>query len=77
MSKKITQSEKLQLLGLLALGIKHQKLVTEVEHAMNKITGDELGGHLNEAIYNEDFDIDTILENMEIGVEDATIKLHD
>lgn len=72
MSKSITTQEKLQLLGLLTLGIQHQKIVNQVEEAMAKISGEEIGGHLSDAVYEGDTDIDKILVNIGIEVTDAS-----
>jgi len=73
MKKTITQNEKLQLVGLLTLGIQHQEIVGRVEDAMAKLTGTEVGGHLGDALYQGGrFDIDELLENEGVGVEDAT-----
>lgn len=73
MSKTITENEKLQLIGLLTLGIQHQKIVTQIEKAMAKLTDTEVGGHLSETLYEGDnFDIDELLEREGVEVENAT-----
>lgn len=71
MRKFITESEKLQLLGLLTLGIQHQQIVNQVEDAMAKITDTEAGSLLGDALYEGSTDIDTVLQNMGIEVRDA------
>lgn len=72
MRKTITSAEKLQLLGLLTLGIQHQTIVNQVENAMAKLTQTEIGEHLSDAIYEQNTDIDAILETIGIEVTDAT-----
>lgn len=72
MRKYITESEKLQLLGLLTLGIQHKQIVDQVEVAMARITDTEPGSLLGDALYEGSTDIDTILKNMGVEVRDAT-----
>lgn len=68
MKTTITNSEKLQLLGLLTLGIRHRQVVDQVEKAMAEITETEVGGHLGDALYESDTDIDEILKRMGIAI---------
>lgn len=68
MKTSITEKEKLQLLGLLTLGIKHHQIVDHVEQAMADLTETEVGGLLGDALYESNLDIDTVLANMDIKV---------
>lgn len=72
MKNRITNNEKLQLLGLLTLAIQHQQLVILSEKAMCQILEVEnpngYAGCLSDAIYDGNLDIDSILKNMEIKV---------
>lgn len=71
MKKIITQSEKIQLLGLLTLARQHWKIVNQCNSAMCGIIGSDDfndAGLLSDAVY-DDTDIDSILRNMEIEVK--------
>lgn len=73
MSKSITENQKLQLVGLLTLGIQHQKIVTQVEESIAELTDTEVGGHLSDALYGSDkFDVDKLLELEGVEIKDAT-----
>lgn len=69
MKKTITQSERLQLLGLLTLARSHRVTVDKCEDEMNKIVEVENYSHLTDAIYDEN-DFDQVLKKMEIEVTD-------
>lgn len=68
MVKTITESQRLQLLGLVVLGIEHYKIVNSVEDLATKIVEDKVGGHLSDMIYEADLDIDKRLGYMGITV---------
>ena len=73
MKTVITNTEKLQLLGLLTLAQQHQKVVGLAEEAMCALLEhDEMSNYadqLSDAIYEQDTNIDKILENMGVKVE--------
>lgn len=73
MSKTITESEKLQLIGLITLGRHHQQKVTDVEQAISKLTDTEIGGHFSDSLYDTgNYDIDELLKREGVEVENAT-----
>lgn len=69
MSKVITQSQKMQLLGLLTLARSHQAIVTQVEKEIRVVSGDD-SDLLLDAIYNPDEDFEEVLKAAEIEVHD-------
>jgi hypothetical protein len=69
MKTTITEQERLQLLGLLTLGIKHQRIVNQVDDAIAEIVQEETGNLLSDAVYDGNDDIDHVLKNMGITVE--------
>lgn len=69
MKTTITQSERLQLLGLLTLGAKQSQILAQLEASVNEvIADDEKYSLLTDALYEGNTDIDDILKNMEITV---------
>lgn len=68
---KITEEQKLQLLGLLTLGRQHYKIIDQVRSAMTKIIGEE-DTVLHDTIWDYDVDFEKALHDSQIEVEDAT-----
>jgi hypothetical protein len=75
----ITQSERLQLIGLLAVGDNLSKQLAQVERTMQDITGETgaIGsGHCSDALYGVDStndkagDVDHLLYRLSIKVTD-------
>jgi hypothetical protein len=71
MSKVITQAEKLQLLGLVTLGRKHDKIVNQVREGITEIIGTD-DSQVHDAIWEHDADFEKALSNAGIEVENAT-----
>ena len=68
--KTITQDEKLQLMGIMALAKSHQKVVDECYDGITRIVGEE-STHIHDSIY-EDIsmvEFDKLLERADIEVE--------
>ena len=70
MKKVITQSEKMQLLGLLTLAREHRKIVVLAERASADILEheDEYLDHYSDAIWDDSISLDNVLKNMKIKV---------
>lgn len=73
MKNRITEQERLQLLGLMTLAIQHQKIVNECETALATLLENDPSegsyvGQLSDAIYNGDDNIDNILKEMDIKI---------
>lgn len=47
----ISQSEYLQLVGLLTLAARHNERLSEIEEAACKLVGEQPGGHVTDAVY--------------------------
>lgn len=73
--KQITKEERLQLIGLVTLQNKANKMIDECDKAMVDIIGkgdgitDDRAGHLSELCFNDSLDVDKALKNMEIKVK--------
>lgn len=76
--KQITKQERLQLIGLVILQNKANKMINECDAAMVDIIGqgesptDDRAGHLSELIFEDTtdpVDVDKALKKMEIKVE--------
>lgn len=67
----ITRAEHLQLVGLLALAERYNRMLTEVHDAARQLTGeaDDMG-HTYDAVYSGDQDADTLLQRLGITVEE-------
>lgn len=68
---KITEQEKLQLLGLVTLARQHYKVVDEVRDAITKIVGVD-DTVLHDSAWDYDVDFEQALKDSEIEVESAT-----
>lgn len=72
--KKITQAERLQIIGLTELANQASKRIEQCRQAVIAIVGvhDQFGGagHLEEIVFDDVPDVDKALENMEITVEE-------
>jgi hypothetical protein len=71
MSRTITQAEKLQLLGLVTLGRRHNKIASQVSDAITEIIGTD-DSQVHDATWEQDADFEEALKNSGIEVEDAT-----
>jgi len=67
MSKIISHSEYLQLVGLCTLATKHNEALVDIEAAARAITGDEQHGHTSDGIYCDE-GAAYIIERLEITV---------
>jgi hypothetical protein len=74
MKTTITQSEKMQLLGLVTLARSHNKIIDLANNEMSRIIeAEDNYSLLTDIVYDEDVDFDETLKNMEIEVvENAT-----
>ena len=70
MRKTITESEKLQLLGLQALGREYYKKVDMVRDEMTRILGTD-DSLLHDSVWDYDQNFDEDLKNMGVEVTDA------
>lgn len=70
MKTKITQNEKLQLLGLVTLGQQHYKVTDLVRDAITEIVEND-DTLLHEAVWDYDRNFDEALKQMNIEVTDA------
>lgn len=68
---KITDEQKLQLLGLVTLARQHNKVADDVVKAITKIIGTD-DSQVHDATWEQDADFDEALKNSDIEVEDAT-----
>lgn len=73
MRKNITKNERLQLLGLLTLAQQHYRIEKQASEAIDEILEDEEHySLLTDAVYEDNTNIDKILQNMGIEIKDAT-----
>lgn len=70
MSSKITQEQKLQLLGLITLARQHSKIVDDVHNSITQFVGVD-DSVLHDAIWDYDMDFEKALKDSQIEVEDA------
>lgn len=73
MKEKITQNERLQLIGLMSLAKTHYEILKKYESSMNILIGvdKDYKDHLSDEIYgSKTFDVDSALEKLGIAVED-------
>lgn len=68
---KITQEQKLQLLGLVTLAQQHYKIVDEVRDAITQIIGKD-DSILHDAAWDYNIDFNKALADSDIEVENAT-----
>lgn len=68
----ITATQRIQLIGLVALGQGYFENIEDVEEAACEITGEEVGGHTSDMIFahrGTGKDVDRVLELLKISVE--------
>lgn len=65
----ITEQQRLELMGLIALGRQHYRVIDQVYDGITKIVGEE-GSHLHDAVFEieKTVDIDKLLALSEIEV---------
>ena len=68
---KITNQQKLELLGLVTLARQHYKVVDQVRDAITEIIGEE-DSVLHDSAWDYDIDFEKALKDSKIEVEDAT-----
>lgn len=67
--KTITKSQRLQLVGLLALADFHMDAVEKIAEAAHEITGEQEGGYTMDAIYDDNRrNADALLKRLKITV---------
>lgn len=71
MKKTITKYQKLEIIGLITVASKYYRIVRQCEAALCDILKmpDEYAEQLSDAIYEDDYNIDSILKNMGVTVK--------
>ena len=71
--KQINKNEYLQAVGLITLAKKHNESLRQIEDALCGILDAEKGGHCSDCVFGELYQIDTLLEYLDIEFNKDTL----